>query len=456
MPDPTLFHGIAVVIDDEIEDPDANVRAIQKAIEDAGCHVIKLSEIPTDTSISNLSEVAFFVLDWNLYGAKLKAIAPGVIAPAGMVQENEDSIVKFLSELKKIRCAPVFIFTDEPVATIIEKLKQHTDLYDETDPSHILVVDKREVVAAGVFNILSKWMEGAPSVYVLKQWERTYGKAKNEMFQDFYVKGPLWPMILWKTFEDDSVPPAVLLGELIGRNLASRMTPFSFDLEPFTGLLESIKQDPKVYEEVVRKVLEGERFLAEVRLDKDSFEPGDIFLSDDGYRINIRPDCDCIPKGNDKLDKLDLYLLKGTERPVADLKYNSDYGLIPEQDNEAVLFPVCNGKALCFKFRKLYMQKWQDLKGKRVGRLLPPFLTRLQQRYSAYLQRPGLSRLPKAAFPSPDATGGGYTDTVSRVTPERAQGVASQAPVEPTAIDRSSAEEPRMKPPTLTPEVPEG
>jgi hypothetical protein len=403
MPDPTLFHGIAVLIDDEIHDPEASVKEIRKAIEDAGCHVVALSGIPSDASVSNLREVAFFVLDWNLYGTALKEIAggEGVIAPAEMVENNEASIVKFLRDLKKVRFAPVFIFTDEAVDKIKERLKQYADLYDESDPSHILVRDKREVAQAGVFNVLSKWMEAAPSVYVLKKWEKAYEKAKNEMCLDFYVEGPLWPMILWKNFEDDSVQPSVLVGELIGRNLASRMTPFNCDLEPFAGLLERIEKDPKAYGDVVRKVLEGERFLAEVRLDQASFEPGDIFLADDGYRINIRPDCDCIPRGNDKLDKLDLYLLKGTERPMADLNFDGKNGLIPEQDNEAIVFPVYDGKVLCFKFRKLYMQRWQELKGKRVGRLLPPFLTRLQQRYSSYLQRPGLSRLPNAAFPFP-------------------------------------------------------
>jgi hypothetical protein len=178
------------------------------------------------------------------------------------------------------------------------------------------------------------------------------------------------------------------------------MTPFACDLEPFAGLVDGIKQDPKAYEEIVRHVLEGERFLAADRLDKGSFEPGDVFEVADGYRINIRPDCDCIPKGNDTLDRLELYLLKGTEQTFADLKYNAEYGMILEQDNEAIIFPVYDGKALCFKFRKLYMQRWKDLKDKRVGRLLSPFLTRLQQRYSAYLQRPGLSRLPSVVFPS--------------------------------------------------------
>jgi hypothetical protein len=121
------------------------------------------------------------------------------------------------------------------------------------------------------------------------------------------------------------------------------------------------------------------------------------------YRINIRPDCDCIPRGGDKLDRLDLYLLKGTEQSFADLEYDAAFGLIPEHDNEAIVFPVYGTKAISFKFRKLYWEKWRDIKAKRVGRLLPPFLTRLQQRYAAYMQRPGLSRLPTVAFPAPPA-----------------------------------------------------
>lgn len=421
MADATLFHGIAVVIDDEIHDPGASVIEIKKAIEEGGCHVVPLSGIPSEASVSNLREVAFFVLDWKLYGTTLKALGggEGVIPPAGMVEDNEKSIFTFLRALKKVRFAPVFIFTDESVEDIKEKLKEHSDLYDETDPSHILVMAKGELSKTGLFTVLTKWMGNAPSVYVLKTWERAYEQAKNQLFLDFYVKSTLWPLILWKNFKDDSMPPAALMGDLIGRNLTSRMTKFDCDLEPFLGLLDKVNKDSAEYKVTVLRVLEGERFLAADRLGDDSFEPGDIFETNEGCWINIRPDCDCIPKGNDKLDKLDLYLLKGAARTFADLKYDNEYGLIPEQDNEAIIFPAHDGKALCFKFRKLYTQKFRDIKSQRVGRLLPPFLTRLQQRYSAYLQRPGLSRLPSLAFPSPVAAAAEPAiETVAAITTE--------------------------------------
>lgn len=134
---------------------------------------------------------------------------------------------------------------------------------------------------------------------------------------------------------------------------------------------------------------------------------------------------------------------------MEELNYNPKYGLIPEQENEAVVFPVYDGKALCFKFRKLYTQKWQELKGKRVGRLLPPFLTRLQQRYSSYLQRPGLSRLPNAAFPSPaplvDAEAANdVLAAVAKPTPFQEE-MVSQSSSQASAINESPAEEPTIK-----------
>ena len=441
MSDATLFHGIAVVIDDEIDDPKASVMEIKKEIHDAGCHVVPLAAIPSEASVSNLREVAFFVLDWNLYGAALKEAGGGeaVVPPAAMVEENEANIFKFLRDLKKVRFAPVFIFTDEDVSEIKEKLRSQADLYDEADPSHILVMPKSEVSKTGLFTVLANWMSTAPSVYVLKNWERAYERAKNQLFLDFYTRSTLWPLIVWNNFKDDSVPPAALLGDLIGRNLTSRMTTFDCNLELFAKLLDDVNKDSDDYKNTVRRVLEGERFLSAARLDGGSFEPGDIFETDEGYWINIRPDCDCIPKGNDKLDNLDLYLLKGNSRTFADLDYDDEYGLIPEQDNEAIIFPVHDGKALCFKFRKIHTKKFKEIKTKRIGRLLPPFLTRLQQRYSSYLQRPGLSRLPSAAFPAPvPAAKAPAIETVGVVTLEATEPETAVAEVPKVAVETAA------------------
>ena len=53
-------------------------------------------------------------------------------------------------------------------------------------------------------------------------------------------------------------------------------------------------------------------------------------------------------------------------------------------------------EAIQFRDLKPVKMKILNKNYARVGRLLPPFATRVQQRYAAYIQRPGLPRIPPA------------------------------------------------------------
>ena len=57
-----------------------------------------------------------------------------------------------------------------------------------------------------------------------------------------------------------------------------------------------------------------------------------------------------------------------------------------------------DGKILSFSLRKLSIKKWNEIKDNRQGRLLPPYITKIQQKYSAYIQRQGLPSIPKEAI----------------------------------------------------------
>ena len=74
-------------------------------------------------------------------------------------------------------------------------------------------------------------------------------------------------------------------------------------------------------------------------------------------------------------------------------------GTSQETEKEAIVFNMYEGKTIGFRLDKLIVRPWSELKGMRIGRLIPPYSTRVQQRYSAYLQRPGLTRIPNAAMP---------------------------------------------------------
>ena len=398
-----LFHGIVVVIDDEIEDEKSEIHAIQTQIEGAGCSVVGMKDIPESAKLENLRAASFFVVDWNLAAVPL---GEGVGAGAGPVPErvkrdNAKKMTTFLQDLKKIRFAPVFIFTAQNIDEVKGALKAQADLYDDTVPSHIFVKTKTEVISSGVFKVLDEALQGTPSAYVLKVWEREYERAKNDLFLDFYTNSVVWPLIFWKVFKEDNVPPSIELGNLIGRNLLSRMTPFEFELDSLLekGGLSGLEAAADKYRDVLNKVLEGEIFLSAARLHSDSIAPGDIFKDGGYYWVNIRPDCDCIARNGESQDLIDLYLLRGSKQSSGQIIYDDRYGAMVDRDTETVVFPIYDGKSVSFQFRELVVKPWGELKTKRIGRLLPPSLTRLQQRYSAYSQRPGLTRIPKEAIP---------------------------------------------------------
>lgn len=403
MPDPSLFHGIAVLIDDEIEDAGAGILELKMQIEAAGCHVVPMSKLPEAAGIANLRDVAFFILDWNLYGKSLRGVhgEPAAIAPPALVRQNAQRAIEFLKKIQKVCVAPVFIFTNEDVAEVEELLKPHAELHNGEDPSHILVKRKADVRDAGVFEVLSTWMRDAPSVYVLKRWERAYSSAKNELFLDFYAKSVQWPLVLWKTYKADGIAPSVELGSLIARNLLSRMTPFDFDLTPFEASLQALEADEAKHHTTVLRVLEGERFLPKSRLHGDALAPGDVFKKGGDYYVNIRPDCDCIARDGEVQADVQAYLLKGSRitNPKVRERMREKYGDMIESDTESVIFGMTGGTTVSFQFGNLLVEASGPWMEHRIGRLLTPYLTRLQQRYSSYLQRPGLSRIPKAAWP---------------------------------------------------------
>lgn len=444
-----LFRGIAVLIDDEIDKPNDDIRHIQEQIETAGCHIVKFSQLPEDASIEYLREVSFFVLDWRLETLNDEDGNP-LTGPAARAMQklNDDKAIAFLKKLKDVCVAPVFVFTNENVEHIEQKIQRHPELSWGDDPPMILVKSKDAFKTVGVFDVLADWMLKAPSVYVLKKWERAYSSAKNELFKDFYTKSVQWPLVLWKTYKSDNVSPSAELGALIARNLLSRMTPFDFDLAPFNDAIEALDSTEHMNRNVVLKVLEGERFLPSVRLHGNAVAPGDIFKRGDDYYVNIRPDCDCIARDGVTEDKVKMYLLRGSKVTNAKVLDGLDpkYGTLKERDTECIIFGMMNAATVSFQFAELLIEESGAWIADRKGRLLPPYLTRLQQRYAAYLQRPGLSKIPKAALPAPAAVPAPAPARPPLAAPPQAEGNTSKKNASPAGPKKAAARKTRKTP----------
>src|SRR5258708_38425437 len=100
-----------------------------------------MAAIPDAKQLANLTAASFFVVDWNLYGKALGDESDiGVTTPAGLAKDRTSEMVGFLKDLKKVRFAPVFIFTNESVTGVESELREHPDLYDENNLSHTLIV----------------------------------------------------------------------------------------------------------------------------------------------------------------------------------------------------------------------------------------------------------------------------------------------------------------------------
>ena len=397
-----FFKGMAVVIDDELNIEHSDIAKIINDIKADGGYVVGLSSLPNkDTDLANFNGAAFFILDWQLHGMTLEANPFGETAkiPPSLEKQHLKEKIQFLKGLKAARLAPVFIFTNSDLEVVESALREHTDLYPKDSPSHIFVMNKSDVISEGVFTVLNNWVNRAPSLLALKTWENEYERAKNALFSEFYNKSVYWPALLWQTFVDDGVPPSDEIGRLISRNLFSRMTPFHMDMSSFLPDVEAQQmKNPDNYRKTMLQVLEGERFVRASGLHEDSIAPGDVFLENGKYWLNIRPDCDCISRNGEEIE---LYLLKGEKLAGKALRDGLDVnrGSFSERDDEAVVFAMLDGNSVSFKFKKIYQKKWDELKTKRKGRLLSPFLTRIQQRYASYLQRPGLPKIPRSAMP---------------------------------------------------------
>ena len=153
----------------------------------------------------------------------------------------------------------------------------------------------------------------------------------------------------------------------------------------------------------LRTVLEGERFLK--KIDPSHIGTGDVFKetvrtgADEKalYYINIKAQCD-LQRDTDP----SLYLIVGQELiQKANGKIDNIHfskGEFIEKSNHSVVAFIDGGKIVEFSFNMdLTIKKWSEYKEKRIGRLLPPYITRIQQRYALYLQRQGLPSIPNKA-----------------------------------------------------------
>ena len=385
-----LLSGIAVVIDNKVNAPprdgDRITEIVERFEQDFHLPVYKSDKMPKpETWPSLLQAASFVVLDWQLW--------PDIYAPELEEKGIEDN--RQFVETARDYFVPVFIFTNLSPKTVKDELG---DLCNEGAP--VFVESKHNILESDERNMsaIEDWIKGNASVYVLKTWEHAFYAAKRELFSSMYKKSHHWPKIFWKAYSDDNVDASSSLMHLVNSNLQGRMRTSVFD----NAVLQT---DPTGdSQQDIRKIIAEVSFRGENKLPPDEIRCGDLFECQEPgktkkkYLLNIRADCDCIPRTGKTIDKVELYCIVGEE--VSDSKVWDVLGPGPSTERvwQSIAFAIYNGKSLQFDFRKLEICTFDNLKDKRIGRWLHPYVTRTQQRFALYLHRHGLPRIPKEAF----------------------------------------------------------
>lgn len=410
----TLLRGVGIVIDDHANDLNLSNDKIGKIIEQiqqASIPIVIYNELPPESVFRHWNNVAFILLDWELLRKKQRTEeAVEMETPVNLGEELKSVALQlnidFLKNLKKVCFAPIFIFSHLDHKQITERLIKEKLLCEQDGQNYIFVHSKDDLIKTptGVIDAVDKWIRSTPSIYLFNQWKTALSESQTQMFIDFYGKDFSWPSVLWDAYKQDKDDPSHALGNLLLRNIQTRILPLSLDSKCVKP-----RGSPKSDKGTIRSVLEATTCISDSSLSKTQFGCGDLFKGSgknkDKYFLNIRCDCDCVvrKKAADKrASPVELYVITGsriteTKLSSPDSKvFSEKYGLVPAREC-AFVFPIDGGKCLRFDFSDLERMTLRMLKNRgfsRIGRLVAPYITDVRQRYAQWLQREGFPKIP--------------------------------------------------------------
>ncbi|MDR1198165.1 MAG: hypothetical protein LBK94_04020 [Prevotellaceae bacterium] len=206
-----LFKGIGIIIDDALSVQSENqndiIWKIKSSFEKQNIPLLTFSELPQNEQVQNFHTISFLLFDWDLY----EQLPAEVSKPQTATSDN----IEFIKQFNAVCFAPIFIFSNENTDDIKNRLVE-ANLYDSAKNNHIFVESKSNLKQSRtLFTKINKWITTTPSIYVLKEWEKSLSRAKCDLFHDFYNINPNFPKVLQQTFTVDGVDENHELGALI-------------------------------------------------------------------------------------------------------------------------------------------------------------------------------------------------------------------------------------------------
>jgi hypothetical protein len=435
-----LFSGIAVIIDNEVDKIESPIYKIRCTITNSNIPVVAYDDIPSFETVPSLINASFIILDWDFLDT-LK----GMVGAAELEQQKQEEVIEFIKLLLDELFVPIFIFSGVDIGQV-EDILSEKGLYNKERANRIFVKSKTDVESEEqLFQCIEEWLKQMPSIYAMKEWDNVFQKTKNSMFRDWYQYAPQWVSVIWNMLKADSCEVHNEFGDFLTRNIVNRIPGFDFEENLFA--LEGMSSV-----EELKKIIERERYIEYSGNAPVQAYTGDLYKAGKYYYLNIRAQCDLSRKD----DTVNLYLIKGkalkdkdivTEdiRVVSDgqlkfpdkaysleeiqeicrsatdeengttdklQKLNNQFrkyrnlvffnrGELLEKKPEVILACVAGGQIIKFEI-ELITKSFAEFKDKRIGRVLPPYITRIQQKCSQHIVREGTMPIPREIFNSFD------------------------------------------------------
>lgn len=434
-----ILNGVCVIIDDEVEKEGKSSHNLAKSIRAAGIPVALFDDIPDDKTIDSFGNVSYVILDWVF---KNKDVPAEAEESEELKEEAKAKVLEFLRKLQERIFVPVFLITEQNIDNVEDDLVEG-NVYSREEPNLIMIRSKNSITDYDtLMENTQHWLEEMPSAQVLKIWEKNATEAKHNMFIELYKASSSWVSVIKKTIEDDMQGNTIGINyefqKLINNNFINRMKSGDYA----TIRCDYIDQSS----DVIRKVLEGERYIKYDKEPPNVYYVGDLYKNEENgdYYLNIRAQCNLI-REDDPL----LYVIRGVaydiekiaKKPKIKMQNNGEENVIEilqkkytiselksydkkrrsefnckmsnmeqttlfnlgeliSKNCEAFVSCIADQHVIQFCFKQFEIKKAQEFstEARRIGRLIPPYITKIQQEFSAYIIREGLMPLPESLF----------------------------------------------------------
>ena len=400
----TLIAGPVAFIDDDIFKSGTQAFQLLEEIRATGRPVAASKQLPSEPAewFTHWQGLAFAVIDWDLTPSELGGGSMGSAGGATLSAFRRKAMFEFIVSLMKHVYCPIFIVSAEDTDDIDRQVRAHKAfLLKNGELDGRITIFPKDVVLDHLDEKVTEWVSTSPALSALTAWSREHDSAKNRLFVELNAEEPDWPLYIWKAAADDQIDPAYELATVISTNLVNRLNPVPFDADVMTQPLNGASGESR------RSVSQGRTSIAGDKLSDRMVLPGDIFKFDEdadgGVWINVSPACHTVGRlikkggvaqtdenGNELREPIRLHLIRGkrSARPTSENELRDMNS--KDRSNSIVVHTVLGGDPYKFIFGDARIEAWEYIRKRRIARLLPPYVTRVQQLHAAYIQSEGL------------------------------------------------------------------